>query len=104
MSKSTASLAILLAALAAQPVLAEPRMLAGDQRGEQLIATGASDTLSAPSTVFHQMVHDARGLGPLGLATGAVRGSFRAFAQAFKGTARMAIGVTDTLTAPLGNR
>lgn len=80
------------------PVTAEDRMLAGTERGQPLIATGASDALSAPATVINQMSHDARGLGPLGLATGAVRGGVRGAGQALKGGARMAIGILDTVT------
>jgi hypothetical protein len=92
--------ALLLAAVSLS-CPAEERMIAGTETGQALIETGAGDTLSAPATVLRQMTHDARGLGPVGLATGAVRGGVRGGVQALKGAARMTIGILDTLTAPL---
>lgn len=102
MNTLTPATATLLTLLTLPAVaMAEERMLAGTERGEPLIATGASDALSAPATVVRQMVHDGRGLGPLGLVTGAVRGGVRAAGQALQGGARMTIGILDTLTDPL---
>ena len=85
-------------------IAAEQRMIAGLERGRDLVATGASDALTSPARVLTEIAKETQDYGVFGLVGGPVRGTLKAGTQALRGGARMAIGILDVLTPPYGNR
>ena len=85
-------------------IAAEQRMIAGSERGSDLVATGASDALTSPARVWTEIAKETQDYGVFGLVGGPVRGTLKAGTQALRGGARMAIGILDVLTPPYGNR
>ena len=82
---------------------AEQRMIAGSERGSDLVATGASDALTSPARIVAEIAKETQEFGVFGLVGGPVRGTLKAGAQALRGGARMAIGILDVLTPPYTN-
>ena len=85
-------------------IAAEQRMIAGSERGRDLVASGASDALTSPARVLTEIAKETQDYGVFGLVGGPVRGTLKAGTQALRGGARMAIGILDVLTPPYGNR
>ena len=80
--------------------LAGERMIAGSQRGSDLVATGAADALTSPARVLTEIRDETKNFGALGIISGSVRGPIKAGGQALRGGARMAIGILDVLLSP----
>ncbi|MCB1747736.1 MAG: hypothetical protein H6977_12675 [Gammaproteobacteria bacterium] len=97
---SAACAALFLVVVLAPTTQAEERMIAGDQRAEQLIATGAVDSVTSPGRIVDEIGTDARNFGAGALITGTARGTVLAAGQALRGGARMAIGILDIFTTP----
>ena len=76
------------------------RMIAGSQRGSDLVATGAADALTSPARVLTEIRDETKNFGAFGIIGGSVRGPIKAGGQALKGGARMAIGILDVLLSP----
>ena len=96
-------LSVLLLIFVSADVKAEQRMIAGSERGSDLVATGASDALTSPARVVSEIAKETKEFGVFGLVGGPVRGTLKAGTQALRGGARMAIGILDVLTPPYGN-
>ena len=90
------SLLIFLSAAA----VAGERMIAGSERGSDLVATGAADALTSPARVLTEIRDETRNFGAFGIIGGSVRGPIKAGGQALRGGARMAIGILDVLLSP----
>ena len=102
MNNSVTAVSLVLLLLAASPqVGAEERMIAGNEQGGNLIATGAADAVLAPARIVSEIGADVSGVG--GVVTGAVTGSVKGAGQALRGGGRMLIGILDVLTAPIRN-
>ena len=86
----------LLIFLSAASVAGE-RMIAGSERGSDLVATGVADALTSPARVLIEIRDETRNFGAFGIIGGSVRGPIKAGGQALRGGARMAIGILDVL-------
>lgn len=84
-----------------QPAVAEQRLIAGDESGDQLVATGVVDTVTSPGQLVNEIGKDASNFGPGALITGTYRGAVKGGLQALQGGGRILIGIMDVLTAPL---
>ena len=82
---------------------AEQRMIAGSERGSDLVASGASDALTSPARIATEIAKETQEFGVFGLIGSPVRGTLKAGTQALRGGARMAIGILDVLTPPYTN-
>lgn len=100
--KAALSTALLLLTVSLQ-VGAEERMIAGNEQGANLIATGAADAVLSPARIVNEIGADVRDFGVGGVVTGAVTGSVKGAGQALRGGGRMLIGILDVLTAPIRN-
>lgn len=83
-------------------VLPGERYMVGADRDVALLKGAATDTITAPVTIAHQVRDEYQNYGPLGVISGAIRGGIKGGIQLLGGAVKGTVGVFDVATAPIG--
>lgn len=108
---SVASLAASVASAAPLTDLAKPhdtthvlpgeRYMVGPDRDVALLKRAATDTITTPTTIAHQVRDEYQSYGPLGVISGAIRGGIKGGIQLLGGAVKGTVGIFDVATAPI---
>ncbi|MCC6707541.1 MAG: hypothetical protein IT492_08265 [Gammaproteobacteria bacterium] len=83
-------------------VLPGERYMVGADRDVALLKGAATDTITTPVTIAHQVRDEYQNYGPLGVISGAIRGGIKGGVQLLGGAVKGSVGILDVATAPIG--
>jgi hypothetical protein len=83
-------------------VLPGERYIVGPERDVALLKRAATDTITTPVTIAHQVRDEYQSYGPLGVISGAVRGGIKGGIQLLGGAVKGTVGFFDVVTEPVG--